>query len=221
MLRHALIAARDKAASQEEAWRWLPFACRMSQVVWDDESWDEFCTRLIGLARRSGALTVLPAALDEGAAVRLAAGELTMAALMTQEAEAAARVTGHPAGQYGPALIAAWRGQQVEASRLIAAATTEMAARREGSALTAAAWATAVLGNGLGRYDEALTAAEQASEDPDELGFATWALVELIEAAARTGSPGRAAGASAGSARPPAPPPPTGRSGSRLAARRC
>jgi DNA-binding CsgD family transcriptional regulator len=195
MLRQALIAARDKAASQEQAWRWLPFACRMSQLVWDDESWHVLSARLIELARQEGALTALPDALDEGTAVRLAAGELTTAAEMSREAEAAARITGNPAGQYGPAFIAAWRGQQAEASPLIAAATTEMAARGEGRWLTAAAWATAVLCNGLGRYDEALAAAEQASEEPDELGWATWALVELIEAAARTGSPGRAAGA--------------------------
>ncbi len=195
MLRQALIAARDEQASSEEAWLWLPFACRMSQVVWDDEGWDELSTRLIELARRAGALTVLPVALAEGMAVRLAAGELTMAASMAQEAEAAGRATGNPMGQYGLALIAAWRGQEGEASQLIAAARTDMAARGEGRWLTAAAWATAVLYNGLGRYDEALAAAEQGSEDPDELGLATWALVELIEAAARTGSPGRAAGA--------------------------
>ena len=52
-----------------------------------------------------------------------------------------------------------------------------------------------MLYNGLGRYDQALTAAEQGSEDPYELGLAAWSMVELIEAAARTGSSERAAGA--------------------------
>ncbi len=56
-------------------------------------------------------------------------------------------------------------------------------------------WAAAVLSNGLGRYGEALAAAEQGSEYPDELGLATWSMVELIEAAARSGCPERAAGA--------------------------
>ena len=42
--------------------------------------------------------------------------------------------------------------------------------------------------NGLGRYEEALTAALEASEDTPELFIATWALSELIEAAARTGN---------------------------------
>ena len=52
-----------------------------------------------------------------------------------------------------------------------------------------------MLSNGLSRYDKALTAAERASADPDELGLATWSLAELIEAAARTGALERASGA--------------------------
>jgi DNA-binding CsgD family transcriptional regulator len=52
-----------------------------------------------------------------------------------------------------------------------------------------------VLGNGLGRYEQALAAARQASQaSPADL-FANWAVAELIEAAARSGAPARAAGA--------------------------
>jgi DNA-binding CsgD family transcriptional regulator len=71
-----------------------------------------------------------------------------------------------------------------------------MMTRGEGQWLTAAHWATAVLGNGLGRYDEALVAAEQGSSQyPDEPGLAVLSMAELIEAAARTGRPERAADA--------------------------
>jgi DNA-binding CsgD family transcriptional regulator len=195
MVKRALSAFRDQGASAEEAFRWLPFACRMSRDAWDDESWDVLSTRLIERARQAGALTVLPAALLEGAAVRLAVGEPTKAASMTQEAAAVARATGNPVGPYGPLLLAAWEGREAEATQLIAAATTEMMARGEGQWLTTAAWATAVLYNGLGRYDRALAAAELGSEYPHELGLATWSMVELIEAAVRTGASERAAGA--------------------------
>jgi DNA-binding CsgD family transcriptional regulator len=41
--------------------------------------------------------------------------------------------------------------------------------------------------NGLGRYREALAAAELASRDTPELFVAAWALSELVEAASRTG----------------------------------
>jgi DNA-binding CsgD family transcriptional regulator len=60
--------------------------------------------------------------------------------------------------------------------------------------LTLTQWATALLCNGLARYDEALAAAEQAAEDPRELWFSTWVAVELIEAASRTGNAERATG---------------------------
>ena len=70
-----------------------------------------------------------------------------------------------------------------------------MLACGEGQRPAVTHWAAAVLSNGLGRYGEALAAAEQGCEYPDELGLATWSMVELIEAAARSGCPERAAGA--------------------------
>lgn len=69
-------------------------------------------------------------------------------------------------------------------------------ARRAGSQdpwAPTAHWAAAVLSNSLGQYDQALAAAEQVGRYPDDLGLATWSLVELIEAAARTGQADRAA----------------------------
>jgi DNA-binding CsgD family transcriptional regulator len=64
--------------------------------------------------------------------------------------------------------------------------------RGEGLALACIDWATAVLYNGLGRYEKALAAAERASEHPQEL-WSTFILPELIEAAVRSGRTARAA----------------------------
>jgi DNA-binding CsgD family transcriptional regulator len=52
-------------------------------------------------------------------------------------------------------------------------------------------YAMAVFGNGLGRYEEALSAAQRASER-DELGVKGWALSEVVEAGIRTGHRGLA-----------------------------
>jgi DNA-binding CsgD family transcriptional regulator len=49
--------------------------------------------------------------------------------------------------------------------------------------------------NGFGRYQEALAAAIEASDDTPELFVASWALPELIEAASRSGRRELAAGA--------------------------
>ena len=71
-----------------------------------------------------------------------------------------------------------------------------MRLRGEGIGITVAEWSNAVLNNGLGRYQTALSAAERATENYDgELVFPNWGLVELIEAAARCGSPERATAA--------------------------
>jgi ATP/maltotriose-dependent transcriptional regulator MalT len=59
--------------------------------------------------------------------------------------------------------------------------------RGEGIAITIAEWARAVLNNGLGDYDEALTAATRATEYAPDLTMLAWPFVELIEAAARAG----------------------------------
>ena len=50
-------------------------------------------------------------------------------------------------------------------------------------------WAEAVLSNGLGRYEDARAAALRATEDPHALAASNWAMVELIEAAVRAGTP--------------------------------
>ena len=73
--------------------------------------------------------------------------------------------------------------------------TEEVLARGEGIGLTVVEWARALLCNSLGRYEDAQTAARQASTDRRELGMSGWALVELVEAASRTGNAEVGAGA--------------------------
>jgi DNA-binding CsgD family transcriptional regulator len=91
-----------------------------------------------------------------------------------------------------PSRWVAFRGREPDASRLIQTSTEDFLARGEGMGLTLAQWATAYLHNGLARYDVALAAADQAAEDAHELWFSPWTMVELIEAATRTGRNDRA-----------------------------
>jgi DNA-binding CsgD family transcriptional regulator len=195
LLKQALDAFCETKVSPEEGLGWLPLACRLCGEVWDDQSWSVLSARLIELARRAGALSVLEAALASGAAMQLLAGEPAQAAWLVQQAETVVRATGRVPEPCVPLMLAAWEGRGREASLLIAAATTEMTASGEGQWLTTAAWAAAVLHNGFSRYEEALAAAAQAIAHPGELGPAIWSLAELIEAAARCGRPGRAAAA--------------------------
>jgi DNA-binding CsgD family transcriptional regulator len=68
-------------------------------------------------------------------------------------------------------------------------ATADAVSRGEGIGAAVTQWASALLDNGLGRYEDTLVAAQQAAEHSDEMTVPTWALVELIEASTRSGRP--------------------------------
>jgi DNA-binding CsgD family transcriptional regulator len=118
------------------------------------------------------------------------AGELDAAALLVEEVQVGTEATGSTFEPYAAMSLAALRGSEVEASALIEAIIHNVRLRGEGIGITVAEWSNAVLNNGLGRYQTALSAAERATENYDgELVFPNWGLVELIEAAVRSGSP--------------------------------
>jgi DNA-binding CsgD family transcriptional regulator len=96
---------------------------------------------------------------------------------------------------YGALSLAAFRGREAEVSHLAEITIKDVQRRGEGEGLSFVHWARAVLYNALGRYEAALAAAQQAAGYPPSLWFGNWALIELIEAAARGGVPQRADGA--------------------------
>ena len=194
-LRRAVQAFRGPDVSREEALRWLWLASRCAHAVWDYDSWDVLSDRQLTLAREAGELIALPIALNTRSGVYVFAGEFTEAASMVAQAETVIEATGSRIAPYGALALAVFRGQEAEAARLIETATEDAERRGEGVALGFMQWAAAVLANSQGRYQEALAAAQRVSEDPDTIRFGNWALVELIEAAVRTGAPERAAGA--------------------------
>ena len=181
--------------STAEELRWLWLACIAALHVWDDEQWDALSRRHVELAREVGALGELPLALSSRIFMLLFTGELTAAASLAGQARAVTEATGGNLAPYGALGLAALRGREAEASALIRVTGQEVAQRGEGVGVTLTNWADAVLCNSLGRYGQALAAAERGSGHLDELGLAPWSLAELIEASARVGQPGRAAGA--------------------------
>jgi DNA-binding CsgD family transcriptional regulator len=114
---------------------------------------------------------------------------------MGEEAHAVSDAIANPDVPYARLTLAGWRGHPGEMSRLTAAGDPDATARGEGRTIGVGKYATAVLYNGLARYNDALVAARQAIEYPGDLGFFTWGLIELVEAAARSGKPELAADA--------------------------
>jgi DNA-binding CsgD family transcriptional regulator len=186
-LKRALRAFRADELSSEDGLRWLWLACRTAMDLRDDESWFVLSARQVQLARDAGALTVLPLALNLRAGIHLFAGQFAVAETLSEEARAVSDAIANPHVPHARLFLAAWRGQLAETSRLTAAGERDATARGEGRTIGVGKYATAVLYNGLGRYEDALTAARQATEYPQDLAFFTWGLVELVEAAARCG----------------------------------
>jgi DNA-binding CsgD family transcriptional regulator len=84
-------------------------------------------------------------------------------------------------------VLIGWHGVEDQALSLIKAAVDDATPRGEGKVIGVAGYMTAVLYNGLGRYDDALAGAQRACELESQ-GFHGWSLAELIEAAVRTGA---------------------------------
>ncbi|MCW2644259.1 MAG: LuxR family transcriptional regulator [Pseudonocardiales bacterium] len=184
--RQALEKFRGNSITTDERLRWSWLAGRTAAFIWDYEAWDALTNRQVEVALATGALSVLPLTLSTTAGVQLFAGRLSEAESLFQQAEAVADATDTRTAAYAAVLVAAFRGYEQEAREFIDSAATDFAARGEGMGVTLTRCASAVLGNGLARYDEAYIAAQSALEDPYELWFWPWATVELIEAASRT-----------------------------------
>jgi DNA-binding CsgD family transcriptional regulator len=156
--------------------------------LWDDEAFQALATRAVRLARDTGTLALLPAALVYRSGAHLFAGEFAAAEELIQEADAIAAATGNAGLTYARLLLGAWRGVEAEAVELINAGSGTASAPSEGPVPAMAGYATAILNNGLGRYEAAVEGAERSSGGGD-WGYGGAALPELIEAAVRSGRP--------------------------------
>ena len=174
-------------ASVEDELRWGWLAQAAASALWDDDAWHAMLVRQLRLARDAGALERLPLLLGALGTAVAWSGDFAAAAALVTEADAVCEATGSPAAPFTAMLLAALRGHQAEAASLIEATIAEATAGGQGIAVAYAHWTAAIVANGHGRYEEALAAASAASEDTSTAYVSTWALPELIEAAARGG----------------------------------
>ncbi|HEX3814293.1 MAG TPA: AAA family ATPase [Mycobacteriales bacterium] len=193
-LRKALDVFRhaDENADDINRWQWL--ACRIAFDLWDKELSAELSGRGLRLARETGALGILPIAANFRAGTHVHAGEFAAASVLMEEAAAITEATGTAPLVYTLPMLAAYRGEEAETMSLLDVARRDAVDRGQGLALSMIGCAQAVLLNGLARYEEAVAAAEPASR-PAGLGVYALSLVELIEAAVRSGRPELAASA--------------------------
>jgi DNA-binding CsgD family transcriptional regulator len=195
-LKVALRAVRDEAlGGHEEIMRWLLLSPIVQSTavfeLWDDDAFHALSSRAVRLARDTGALALLPVALVYRSGAQVFAGELDSASALIQEADEIAVATGNAGFRFAGVLVGAWRGVEAEAMELINAG---LESRGEGRVPALAGYATAILNNGLGRYEAAVEGAMRGSDDGD-WGYDGASLPELVEAATRAGLPEVAAAA--------------------------
>jgi DNA-binding CsgD family transcriptional regulator len=191
-LRTALELMCSQAQQNDgQALRWMTLGLAIvpesaAGQLWDDAIYQQLATDVVRQARDAGALAVLPPALGYRAGVHVLAGEFATAATLIEEAASITAATGYTPVRYHSLSLAAWRGIPADAVSLIEAAAADGTARGEGRLLGLTGYTSAVLFNGLGRYEEAFAAAREGCEYEDR-GFYSWCLFELTEAAARIG----------------------------------
>jgi DNA-binding CsgD family transcriptional regulator len=189
ILKEALCAFRRETVLLPEEARWLLLACRVASDLWDDENLTLLAARELERCRNAGALSAISLALDARCWVRAVSGELAAAASLLDEARSVNEATGVATVPYAPLWLAALRGQESELLRLVETTVRPAVSRGEGFALAITELVSAVLYNGLGRYDAALAACRGTgtSSDPDLVGSPRGPESELIEAAVRCG----------------------------------
>ena len=194
MLKLALAALLDGNGEYEEDVRWPWLACRVAAEVFDDETWHLLASRYVLIARGAGALGVLPIALMHLSLMHVFEGKLDTAAALVEEIDSIIDTTGSRRISIPKLMLAACKGDEARASKLIDEARRDAIARGEGFVLTFGEHAHAILHNALGHYETALDNAQRASAQ-DELHASVWSLPELVEAAVRSGKPEVAADA--------------------------
>jgi DNA-binding CsgD family transcriptional regulator len=173
--------------------QWLWLAGMTALDLWDDEAWFDLADRHVALVRGLGVSPLLPIALSTRSAVHVCAGELREAAILNDEVRRITERLGGQMGPYASLVLAATWGREDESVELIDVAIGQSRAHGQGLAMVVANYAGALLYNGLGRYEQALTAAERATVLSEDLGGNTWALAELVEAAHHSRHPERGA----------------------------
>jgi DNA-binding CsgD family transcriptional regulator len=185
----ALLLTLDASNDETDRWLWFTGGTAIALIaveLWDDDSWHAVATAQVRFARETGALVHLQFALSYLAGAYVVVGELAAAERLIDEGGLIAEATGNPPIAIPAMMMAAWRGQQAQASELIEAVSHEAAANGLGLPVDFAAYVNAVLNNGLGRYDVARDAVRWALQR-EPVGYGPLVVPELAEAASRTG----------------------------------
>jgi DNA-binding CsgD family transcriptional regulator len=193
MMKRVLATLTHEGTAEAKERRWLWLGSIIAVDLLDAGSWHLVAARQVALTREIGALSELPTALDLLAFFHLFAGDFGTAALLFDEVNIVCDAMGISPAPIGRVCLAAWQGHEAEARNLTGDMISQAVQLGQGSPAKVARVHEAILFNGLGKYEEALIAAEEAVRH--DSFSPRFGIEELIEAAVRCGKPELAADA--------------------------
>jgi DNA-binding CsgD family transcriptional regulator len=194
LLRRTTAICADDASSGQENFRWGWLVTISAKLIWDEDGWHAVSARFLREGRDAGALARLPIDLTDWAFFGTWCGDFAAADVAIAELEGITQATGTDFAPYAQLLLAAFRGQ-TDALPLIESTIRDAGASGQILGVQWAEWVSAILFNGLARYDRALASAQRAADETPPLQFSPWASTELVEAAVRSARPEVASGA--------------------------
>src|SRR5215203_6044091 len=168
LLRRATAIFADEASPVQENFRWGWMTTIPPNLLWDEDSCHAISARHLKEARDAGALARLPIDLADWGIFAAWCGDFGAAALAIAEAEAIQKATGTHIAPYAQLVLSALRGQS-DALPLIESTIRDAETGGQGLSIEWAEWTSAILFNGLGRYDEALASAQRAAAETPQL----------------------------------------------------
>jgi len=170
----------------EDVVRWGFQVGGLRSAMWDDDAIEVY-ERQARVVRDAGALGELPIHLQALALEVAWVGDLAGARRLMAESESISASIGNQVPPFALLRILALEGREAEAAPLIDAVVNLGTTRGQGTAVMVARWAAAVLYNGLGRHEEAVSPAREVVANGILPWLTMWVRVELVEAAARVG----------------------------------
>jgi DNA-binding CsgD family transcriptional regulator len=185
--REALEAVGAVRLSPRGVWL-LGYLQGAAALLWDYDAHHALGSRFLDAAREMGGLRMLPWALDAFALVHVWGGDLAAATVLVGEMQSVIDAIGFTNAPWSPIALAAWRGHEAEAKSAIAAGVEQALPGGQGGTIQMFRSSEATLCNGLGRYEDALVAAERATSWRPHIAT-NLTLIETVEAGARARRP--------------------------------
>jgi DNA-binding CsgD family transcriptional regulator len=174
--------------SDNEFLQWGHLATASACSLWDWKSWDTLSAKHVELARASGALAPLSIALSGRGVYTAWCGDTEASIKQITEFNAVNEATGIGWFSACGLMHRAYQGLP-EALPVFDASRADCVERGLGQGAQFATWMKAIVCNGLGRYADALAAAQLAAYEMEIPNGTGWALPEVIEAAMRDQQP--------------------------------